>query len=93
MTESNREINMSSILTFHEDGTATALHTDAIPLQSLGALKVSRASTIEFDEPSQEWQVKIEDKLTGTWAVYFSHDSRAECLRWEHDYIQERDSQ
>ena len=87
MTESNKEINMTHAITFHEDGTATALHTDAIPLQSLGALKVSRASTIEFNEADQLWEVRIENKIGGSNAVYFRDASREVCLSWEHSYF------
>jgi hypothetical protein len=88
MTESNKETDMhDSILTFHENGTASALHTDAIPLQSLGALKVSRASTIEFNEADQLWEVRIPDALTNTSAVFFTNASREVCLAWEHSYF------
>lgn len=81
---------MTHTITFNDDGTATALHTDAIPLQSLGALKVSRASTIEFNEADQLWEVRLQDAVGGSDCVYFRHASRAVCLQWERDYIQER---
>ena len=81
---------MNIILTANEDGTGTCIHTDAIPLHELGTLTVKRASTIEFNEAQQLWEVRMEDKLTGTWAVYFTDKSRAVCLQWEHDYVQSK---
>ena len=49
---------MNSVLTFELDGVVRCLHTDAIPLQSLGTLTVQRATSIEFNASTQQWEVK-----------------------------------
>ncbi len=69
---------MNPVLTFDPDGTGHCLHTDAIPLQSLGTLEVHRASTIEFNSSSQQWEVKDAERLT-----LHSDPSRSCCLAWE----------
>lgn len=71
---------MIAVLTFHGDGTGRCLYTEAIPLQTLGTLQVRRASTIEFNQASQQWEVK---DTTGR--LLFSSASRAICMAWEHD--------
>ncbi len=71
-------------LTFHPDGTARCLYTDAIPLATLGTLRVRRASWIDFNEHTQQWEVRfspMSDKPV------FTHASREECLRWEHQQL------
>ena len=75
---------MNSILTFHPDGNITTLWTEAIPLQELGGLTVNRASTIEFNPESQQWEVRFSNSM----AVVFSHPSRATCLAWEVEQLQ-----
>lgn len=49
---------MNPVLTFELDGVVRCLHTDAIPLQSLGTLEVQRATNIEFNASTQQWEVK-----------------------------------
>ena len=69
---------MNPVLTFDPDGVVRCLHTDAIPLQSLGTLTVQRATTIEFNTPTQQWEVK-----DAAGAILFVDPSRACCLAWE----------
>ena len=71
---------MNPVLTFDVDGIARCLHTDAIPLQSLGTLEISRATTIEFNPASQQWEVK-----DATGVTLHSDPSRSCCLAWEVD--------
>lgn len=71
---------MNPVLTFDVDGTGHCLHTDAIPLQTLGVLEVHRATSIEFNSASQQWEVKDADGLT-----LHSDPSRSCCLAWELD--------
>ena len=71
---------MNPVLTFDPDGHGHCLHTDAIPLQSLGTLEVQRASTIEFNPAVQQWEVKDATGLT-----LHSDPSRSCCLAWELD--------
>ena len=69
---------MNPVLTFELDGVVSCLHTDAIPLQSLGTLEVQRAPTIEFISAVQQWEVKDATGLT-----LHSDPSRSCCLAWE----------
>ena len=71
---------MNPVLTFDVDGIVRCLHTDAIPLQSLGTLEVQRATSIEFNSAVQQWEVKDADGIT-----LHSDPSRSCCLAWELD--------
>lgn len=71
-----------SILTFNPDGTAEGLYTEAISLSALGRLSVQRASTIEFDDASQEWVVRSPEG-----AELYQSPSRQQCLDWERGYF------
>lgn len=73
---------MSSIF-IRPDGRIEGLYTDIIPLQKLGNLSVTRATTIEFDPQRQGWVVALPD---GT-EVHFG-PSREECLQWEKSYCE-----
>jgi len=71
-------------MTLHvqEDGTVYGLYTEAIDLASLGRLRIERASTIEFDNPSQLWRV-----FDRRGRCVFSDPSREACLGWEQNYF------
>jgi hypothetical protein len=69
-------------LLFLPDGTAQGLYTEAIDLSALGRLTVRRASSIEFDNATQAWWVRL-PKLG---RVYCS-PSRATCLEWEQQHF------
>ena len=69
---------MNAVLTFSTNGTGSCLYTELIDLHSIGRLEVSRASTIEFNNQNQHWEVK---NMQGT-TLYFSR-SRSACLEWE----------
>ena len=69
---------MNPVLTFDVDGVVHCLHTDAIPLQSIGTLEVQRATSIEFNASTQQWEVKDATGLT-----LHSDPSRSCCLAWE----------
>ena len=68
-------------ITFNTDGTAQCLYTELIDLHQLGRLRMTRASTIEFSEKDQVWEVKINGRIV------FSSDSREICLGWEKLYF------
>jgi hypothetical protein len=70
-------------ISFHIDGTAQCLWTEALPLHELGRLEITRASTIEFNNTTQHWEVK---DLKGK--VRFVAKSRAACLEWEQTNLQ-----
>lgn len=67
------------VMNIAPDGTMECLHTEALPLHEFGAMTIRRASTVEFNESTQLWEVR----WPGSDAVVFSHTSRAECIRWE----------
>ena len=67
------------VLTVDPSGQALCLYSELIDLQSLGSLEVTRATTIEFNNQTQRWEVK---DPRGT-VLYFSR-SRIACLAWEH---------
>ena len=72
---------MIATLTFDTTGIASGLYTEAIPLQTIGTLTISRASSIEFNEGIQEWEVEQDGK------TLFSNASRLVCLAWEHEHF------
>jgi len=73
---------MTTVLTFDSDGLGHCLYTEAIDLQQIGSLEVSRASSIEFNNGSQQWEVKYLNEN-----VLFSDPSRTRCLDWEREYL------
>lgn len=71
-----------TLLQILEDGTVRGLYAEAIDLTSLGTLQVERASTIEFENRVQLWRV-----FNRQGQCLYSSPSRAECLRWEQEYL------
>jgi hypothetical protein len=74
-------------ISFKVDGTAHCLWTEAVPLHELGRLEIKRASTIEFNNQIQKWEVK---DTRGK--VRFIAKSRAVCLAWEHQHFNSSES-
>ncbi len=70
------------VLKFDPAGNGHGLYTEAIDLSSLGALEIVRASSIEFNNTAQHWEVKSAEG-----GLMFSHASRQACLDWEHQYF------
>jgi hypothetical protein len=70
------------VLKFDPTGNGHGLFTEAIDLSSLGALEIVRASSIEFNNTAQQWEVKSPEG-----ELMFSHPSRQACLAWEHQYF------
>ena len=71
------------VITFRPDGTALCLWTEAVPLQELGRLEVHRAINIEFNNITQNCQVR---DLKGH--LWFCSRFRSECLEWEQENLQ-----
>jgi hypothetical protein len=67
------------VITFDAAGNGRCLFTEAIDLSTLGVLEIVRASTIEFNNIAQLWEVRNPEG-----ALVFSHPSRQACLDWEH---------
>ena len=76
---------MKNTLRFHADGgLVECLYTEAIDLQALGPLQISRATDIRFNGTSQQWEVH--EAVTDR--ILISSSSRVECLAWEHRNLQ-----
>jgi hypothetical protein len=70
------------VIKFDCAGNGHCLFTEAIDLATLGALEIVRASSIEFNNTTQLWEVKGADDV-----LLFRHASRQACLDWEHQYF------
>ena len=73
---------ITAVLKFDSAGNGHCLFTEAIDLSSLGALDIVRASSIEFNNTAQQWEVR-----NAAGALLFSHPSRQACLDWERQYF------
>jgi hypothetical protein len=73
---------MPHVLTFTGNGEGQCLYTEAIELAAIGRLTIRRATTIEFSETSQQWEVR-----DAGGALLHSHPSREICLEWEHRHF------
>jgi hypothetical protein len=70
------------VLTFTSEGQGHGLYTELIDLCAVGTLSISRATSVEFDGSTQQWEVRAAD---GTFL--FRHPSREVCLAWEHRHF------
>jgi hypothetical protein len=70
------------VLTFAPNGEGQCLYTEAIELSAIGRLTLRRATTIEFNETSQQWEVRDAGS-----ALLHTHPSREACLAWEHRHF------
>jgi len=69
-------------ITFEADGTGRCLYTEIVELQQIGTLSMERATTIEFNDSTQEWEVR---ETSG--ALLFHHPSRSACAVWEQEHF------
>jgi hypothetical protein len=74
---------MNITISFTPKGTAHCLWTEALPLHELGRLEITRATNIEFNNATQQWEVK--DRRGG---VRFIAKARSACLEWEEQNLQ-----
>jgi len=74
---------MNTTIQFNSDGTALCLWTEAVPLHELGRLEITRATNIEFNNSTQQWEVK--DRRG---RVRFFARSRVACLKWEQENLE-----
>ena len=70
------------VLTFAPDGEGHCLYTEAIELAAIGRLTLRRATTVEFDSQTQQWEVR-----DATGVLLHADPSREACLDWEHRHF------
>lgn len=73
---------LPEVIHFNPDGTGAGLYTELIDLREIGSLEVVRASEIEFNETTQQWEV-----FDFTGSRVFTDPSREACLRWERQHF------
>ena len=73
----------SLVLRIDPSGQVHCFYTEAIDLALLGRLEMRRASTVEFNESNQQWEVRDPSGL-----LLYSHPSRATCLAWEQEHLE-----
>ena len=73
-------------LTFTPDGSGHGLYTEAVDLDRIGKLSVTRATTIEYDNRAQCWRV-----YDNTGFAMFNSPSRQECLDWERMHLESQE--
>jgi hypothetical protein len=71
----------TTVISFNPQGEGHCLYTEVIDLPSIGPLHVERATSIEFNDGGQVWEVRAVDE------VLFSDRSRSVCLAWEHQHF------
>lgn len=81
-------MNIVASLIFTARGQVRGTYTECIDLTSLGTLKVSRATRIEFDNTMQKWRVK---DMKGK--RLFTSPSRQDCLDWEHRHLERKEDE
>jgi hypothetical protein len=69
-----------AVILFGPAGTARCLYSELIDLRRLGRLRLRRATRIEFNEDTQQWDVL---PAKGVGKALFSAPARSECLAWE----------
>ena len=69
-------------VTFASNGIGNCLYTEQIDLSTLGTLEISRATTIEFNQPQQLWEVR-----NNKGELIYQHASRNTCLLWEQQHF------
>ncbi len=69
------------------DGKVVGLYTEEVPLQELGKLSVTRASSVEFNQARQMWEVRPDASWGDPDVCLFSDPSREACLAWESENI------
>ena len=70
------------VLRFDSSGQGSCLYSELIDLQSIGPLAVARATSIEFNPATQQWEVKDMNSQ-----ILFTHSSRSICLAWEQQHF------
>jgi hypothetical protein len=78
-----RDNSQSMVLRLRSDGSRCAVWNDNFPIEELGTPRISRASNVEFNPITREWEVV----MAGETEPRFSHKLRSECIKWEVAFI------
>ena len=70
------------VMQFDAAGDGHCLYTEALDLTAIGSLQMTRASTIEFNQSNQEWEVRDSANT-----LLYSNPSRTACLDWEQQHF------
>ncbi len=70
--------DIPDVIHFNPDGTGAGLYTERIDLKQIGTLEIVRASEIEFNDATQQWEV-----FDYTGRKVHADPSREACLHWE----------
>jgi uncharacterized protein YjlB len=73
---------MHHVLTFDPNGLGHCLYTESVDLAAIGPLEITRASTIEHNHTTQQWEVR--DRAG---ELLHQDPARTACLAWEHQYF------
>ena len=73
---------ISHVLKFDGAGVGHCLYTEVLDLTAIGPLEIARASNIEFNMKTQQWDVRSAEGQ-----VLYANASRQLCLDWEHQYF------
>ena len=73
---------MQHVLTFDPHGQLHCLYTEALDLTAIGPLEITRASSIEHNHATQQWEVRDAGEK-----LLYQHPSRTACLAWEHQHF------
>jgi len=73
---------MHHVLTFDPQGLGHCLYTEAVDLAAIGPLDITRASTIEHNPTTHQWEVRDPGG-----ALLYHDPARTACLAWEHQYF------
>jgi hypothetical protein len=63
-------------------GAGHCIYREAVNLPAIGLLQTARASNIEFNQGSQQWEVRLPKQQ-----LLFSNQSHAICFEWEQEYF------
>jgi hypothetical protein len=73
---------IASVIRFDLQGEGHCLYTESLDLTTIGNLQIKRASSIEFNNERQYWEVR-----SPTGEILFTSASRSVCVAWELQYF------
>ena len=72
----------ATVITIDSEGNSHCLYTEVIDLRQLGSLQIVRATQIDFNNLTKEWEVLDKENQ-----LLFHHTSRSTCLGWEQQHF------